>query len=143
MLRPRRLALCLSASLLIAASAAAQVPPNRSGEVRLSATQTYSAMAPPDTAATLVPFEVAAEGRDDDGFDVTAASAFAVVSLLLPDGSEVNSPSAASPGFGFDVLAADSAPVTSGLLTPFFSLSGTHTLIRSPRPRPPALTGSK
>lgn len=136
MLHPRRLALCLSASLLIAASAAAQVPPNQSGEVQLSATQTYSVMAPPNTAATLVPFQVAVEGRDDDGFDVTAASAFAAVSLILPNGTEVNASNAASLGFGFDVLPADSAPVTSGLLTSFFSLGGTHTLIRLPSTAP-------
>jgi hypothetical protein len=136
MLHLRRLALCWSISLLIAVSTAAQVPQNQSGEVQLSATQSYSVLAPPNTAATLIPFNVAVEGRDDEGFDVSVANAGAVVSLILPDGTEVNSINAASLGFGFDVIAADSAPVTSGLFTSFLSLSGTHTLIRLPTTSP-------
>jgi hypothetical protein len=131
MLHLRCLTLCLSTSLLLAFPTAAQVPQSE-GEVNLSATETYAVLAPAITPSTLIPFHVDVEGRDSDGFDVTVANAGAVVSLLLPSGTEVNSLNADSLGFGFDVIPADSEAVTSGLFISFFSLSGTHTLIRLP-----------
>ena len=66
MLHLRHLALSLSTSLFLAVSTAAQGPQNQSGEVQLSATQINFVMAPPSTAATLIPFQVAVEGREDD-----------------------------------------------------------------------------
>jgi hypothetical protein len=135
MLHLRRLALCLSTSFLLALPTAAQVPQNE-GEINLSATETYAVLAPAITPSTLIPFQVDVEGRDSDGFDVTVANAGAIVSLILPGGTEVNSLNADSLGFGFDVIPADSETVTSGLFISFFSLSGTHTTIRLPSTSP-------
>jgi hypothetical protein len=111
MLHLRRLALCLSTSFLLALPTAAQVPQNE-GEINLSATETYAVLAPAITPSTLIPFQVDVEGRDSDGFDVTVANAGAIVSLILPGGTEVNSLNADSLGFGFDVIPADSETVT-------------------------------
>jgi hypothetical protein len=136
MLYLRSLAVCLLAwSFLFAFPTAAQVPQNE-GEVNLSANVTYTVMAPAITASTLIPFQVDVEGRDADGFDVTVGNAGAVVSLILPGGTEITSLNAASLGFSFDVIEADSDEVTSGLFTSFFSLSGTHTVIRLPSTTP-------
>ncbi len=88
--------------------------------------------APAGAASTLIPFHVEVNGRDADGFDVTVSNAAAVVSVILPNGTEVNSSNAASFGFQFEVLAADSDGVTDGLMTSIFSLAGTHTSIRLP-----------
>lgn len=80
----------------------------------------------------MIPFHVEVNGRDTDAFDVTVTNAGAVVSLILPNGMEVNSSNAAAFGFEFAVYAADSTAVTSGLLMSTFSIAGTHTSITLP-----------
>jgi len=135
MLHLRRLAMLLPVFLLLALPAAAQAP-EEDVEDDLSANETYVVVAPPLTSSTLIPFQVAVEGRDDDGFDVTVENSGATVSLILPDSTEVNSLNAASLGYGYEVVASDSEMVTSGLFTSIFSLGGTHTLITLPESAP-------
>jgi hypothetical protein len=106
------------------------------GTTNLSAYETYLVKAPAGVASTLIPFHVEVNGRDADGFDVTVSNAAAVVSVILPNGTEVNISNAASFGFEFETLAADSDAVTSGLMMSNFSLAGTHASIRLPSTSP-------
>src|SRR5215216_4195056 len=74
------------------------------GTTDLSAHETYVVKAPAGVASTLIPFHVEVNGRDADGFDVTVSNAAAVVSVILPNGTEVNISNAASFGFEFETL---------------------------------------
>lgn len=102
------------------------------GTTDLSANESYIVKAPALAASTLIPFHVEVNGRDADGFDVVVSNAGAVVSVILPNGTEVNSSNAASFGFQFEVFADDSSAVTSGLMISTFSVAGTHTSITLP-----------
>jgi hypothetical protein len=102
------------------------------GTTDLSAHETYIIKAPAGVASTLIPFHVEVNGRDADGFDVTVSNAAAVISVILHNNTEVNVSNAASFGFEFEILAADSDAVTSGLMMSNFSLAGTHASIRLP-----------
>jgi hypothetical protein len=102
------------------------------GITDLQANESYIVKAPAGAASTLIPFHVEVNGRDTDGFDVTVTNAGAVVSVILSNGTEVNSSNAACFGFEFAVYAADSTAVTSGLLMSTLSVAGTHTSITLP-----------
>ena len=129
MLRLRYPVIALTLSLFLASSVAAQ---QTEGEIRLTGNEIHVQIAPAATAATLIPFQVEVNGRDDDGFDVTVANAGAIVSLILPGGTEINNLNAAAFGYGWEVMAADSEAVTSGLFISPFSRSGNHTFIGLP-----------
>jgi hypothetical protein len=106
------------------------------GTTDLSAHEISVVKAPAGVASELIPFHVEVNGRDADGFDVTVSNAAAVVSIILPNGTEVNISNAASFGFEFELLAADSDAVTIPLLMSNFSLAGTHASIRLPSTSP-------
>src|ERR1051325_6507275 len=129
MLRFRCLASVIAISFLFGLRVMAQTS---EGTTDLSAHEIYAIKAPAGAASTLIPFHVEVNGRDADGFDVTVSNAAAVVSVILPNGTEVNISTAASFGFDFEILAAASDAVTSGLMLSNFSLAGTHASIRLP-----------
>lgn len=133
MLRFRCLAFVIVIFLFFGLRVMAQ---SNEGTTDLSAHETYLVKAPAGVASTLIPFHVEVNGRDADGFDVTVSNAAAVVSVILPNGTEVNISNAASFGFEFETLAADSDAVTSGLMMSNFSLAGTHASIRLPSTSP-------
>lgn len=128
MLHLRYLAFALAVSLFFGLPGMAQ---SNEDTTDLSSNESYIASAPAGAASTLIPFHVEVNGRDADGFDVVVSNAGAVVSVILPNGTEVNSSNAASFGFQFEVLAANSDAVTGGLMSTF-SIGGTHINIRLP-----------
>src|SRR6266487_1626465 len=81
-------------------------------------------------ATTLVSFQADPAPAGGDVFDVDAFSPSIVVSLILPNTTEVTQANAASLGFGFAVLPDGS---TNGSILVFpFSTPGTHTVITLP-----------
>ncbi|HEX3251331.1 MAG TPA: PPC domain-containing protein, partial [Pyrinomonadaceae bacterium] len=129
MLRLRYQVLALTISLFLISSVAAQ---QNEGDMKLSANEIHVEFAPAATAATLMPFHVEVNGRDDDAFDVFVSNPDAVISLILANGTEINSTNAASFGYAWEAMAADSEAVTNGLFISSFSRYGNHTLIGLP-----------
>src|SRR5262245_5728822 len=122
MMRHRHLTFAITA-LLFASHVAAQ---QSQGDVKLSANEMYVEFSPAAASATLIPFHVEVNGRDTDGFDVAVSNPAAVVSVIMPNGTEIDSANAASFGYEWELMAADSEAVTSGLVISRFSVPGTH-----------------
>src|ERR1044072_5567285 len=102
----------------------------------LSATQTFLTIAPPHTPATLIPFQVAVDGRTGEVFDVVSANSGAIVTLILPNGTEIDSSNAAAFGYTYGVVEETSPAVTDPMLITPLSLPGTHTIIQLPTTAP-------
>ena len=128
MMRYRHLVFAITA-LLFASQVAA---PQSQGDVKLSANEMYVEFAPAASSSTLIAFHVEVNGRDADGFDVAVSNPAAVVSLVTPNATEIDSTNAASFGYEWELVAADSEAVTGGLVISRLSTPGTHTVIRLP-----------
>src|SRR5262245_53695975 len=133
MLRLRHLSL---GAIVLLLTCLTSVPQTQDNIVGLSATQSYMVLASANTPSTLINFQVDVEGRDSEVFDVISASPGAIVTLILPNGTEINSSNAAAFGYIYGVEAEDSEAITDRLLITFMSLSGTHTIIQLPSTAP-------
>ena len=124
--------LSLSVQLLLAPVVLAQDiadEPISPDEVKLSARNVGGVLAPPGTAANFIEFPADPQGGGDL-FDVVAADERAVISLVLPDGTEVTAANAGALGFAYTKAPAGTF---DGLMIPnMLSTRGTHTIIILP-----------
>src|SRR5215208_2389506 len=134
------LLVCLAALSLTARTGSAQVISSQSADVRLSSHYTDGGVAPAGAASTQL--DVPADpGAGGDVFDVVTQYPQAVVTLILPNGTEVGEANAAAQGFSYTVLPegqADPDPEDpEGVDLPsVFSARGTHTLVSLPAGSP-------
>lgn len=92
------------------------------GQIAMSNRVARAVMVEPGSSATVV-FTGDPLPDGGDMFDVASQSAGAVVTLVLPNGTEIGAANAESQGITYSVLAAGST------LPGLFAVGGTHTLI--------------
>ena len=90
---------------------------------------------PASTPATYLNLTVDASANGGDFIDVVSPSAQILISLVLPNGTEVTVGSASTLGFSVWQQTNSSATTTSGIFTPFDVL-GTHTAFILPAGSP-------
>ncbi len=118
--------------LMTASSAGAQTIPFKSGSVALGRESFLSAVATVGVVTTIpVTADPSAAG---DFIDVVTQDPAIVVSLALPNGTQVTAANAASLNFDFQV---DSGGSPDNPAPSIFSLKGTHTLITFPAGQAP------
>ncbi|MGH9901556.1 MAG: hypothetical protein ACRD68_07050, partial [Pyrinomonadaceae bacterium] len=134
MLRLRVLIATLIVHLSLAAVCSAQVIGDATPRVQLTARNSQALIVPANSAASLTPFVADPETNGGDIFHAVSDNAGAAVSLILPDGTEIDAANAASRGFTHAVIpdgAFLDATLPSLLATP-----GTHTVISLPANAP-------
>ncbi len=128
LIRKPVMALVLTLALLV--SAAAQTPVRTGGPSQLTR-DVRSVLVQPGVPSTLMPFTVDPASGGGDRFHIISTNANAVVTLILPSGTEVTSGNAQSLGFSYEVAPADASEPDSSIPTPLLN-PGTQTLIGLP-----------
>lgn len=85
---------------------------------------------PAGSPAVLIPFVADPSAAGGDVFDTMCSDPAAIVTLILPNGTEVSVANAESLGFFYTVIQ-DGSFARSQILSPF-SMPGTHTIIKLP-----------
>ncbi|HEV7398512.1 MAG TPA: Calx-beta domain-containing protein [Pyrinomonadaceae bacterium] len=116
--------------LLVASVSRAQIIRNQTPEVSLSAHESHAITAPGGATASLIPFSVGSQGSTGDIFDVNSQNAAAIVTLVLPNGLEINATNAVAMGFTYEVVPNGS--FANSFFLNFLSSAGTHTMIQLP-----------
>lgn len=112
---------------------AAQTPPPQTGGLAAQSRDVRTALIPPGTASTLLPFVVDPSGQGGDLFHIISSEPGAIVMLILPNGTEVNSGNAAALGYQYDVVpASDPTLNTDSPSSPFVN-PNTQTSIALPQ----------
>lgn len=131
MLRARYAFTTIMMSLVLLCSAPAQTLPI--GAVAAQSRDVRTALIPPGTASTLLPFIVDTSGQGEDLFHVISTDPNTVVTLILPNGTEVNSGNAVGLGYSYDVIPAVTPSVRTDSPPSPFTNPGTQTLITLPQ----------
>lgn len=141
MLRPRITVMCVWV-LLFASTAFAQSTgsltdgiPLTANDVHLSARDVRGVFAQPGSASNLVVFTADPSSSGGDVFDVITSDARVRVSLVLPDGREINAATANASGFSYSII--EDGGFSDAMIPSFLSNRGTHTLIVLPPSSPP------
>lgn len=113
----------------------AQTPP--AGEVALQSRDVRPVAIQPGTASTLISFVVETGGDGGDVFQVISTDPGIIITLILPNGTEVNSSNASNLGYNYSVTpASDPDALTHSPPSPFLG-AGTHTVIELPQSASP------
>ena len=110
-----------------ASIAAAQIVIDPSPQAELT-NRTSQAITAPAGATSLIPFTADPTASGGDLFDVISSNPGVVITLLLPNNTEITSANAASQGFVYTVIP-DGTFSNSLIPTPL-AASGTHTVIQ-------------
>ena len=126
----RRILLILAWLLVPGSPVSAQIVTDPAPVAQLGNWDSRAVTAPAGAPTTLVPFTVDPSLTGQDVLDVAASDPAAVITLRLPDGTEIGAANAAARGFSYSVLAAGS--FANSMLPSSFQTPGTHTLIVFP-----------
>ncbi len=108
----------------------------QNGGLAAQARDVRSALIQPGTASTLLPFVVDPSGQGGDLFQILSSEPGAIVTLILPNGTEVSSSNAASLGYQYDVIPAINPNLNADTPPSPFSNPSTQTLITLPQTVP-------
>lgn len=124
------------ALMFILSSIALAQTPAISGGMAAEQRDVRSALISPGTASTLLPFVVDPSGQGGDQFHVISTDPVAIVTLLLPNGTEINASNAASFGYGYTLIAAAPPGANNDSIPSPYSNPGTQTIIDLPQTPP-------
>jgi hypothetical protein len=134
--------IALSATFYLSAVAlSAQVGPFPSTSVSLDAINQQVVTVPAGANPTIFNITVDPKPTGQDVLDAIVGDPSVVISLILPNGSEVTASNAAANGFTFNSYTSDGG-TSMDALSPFL-LAGAHTTIQFPTPAPPGVYGVK
>lgn len=121
---------CLIVILALATVCSAQLITSERVEVTLSNRDVRALLAPPHTASSFIDLTLDPSAAGGDVVTVVSDPPGAIISLVLPNGVEVNASNFESHGFGHLLIPATEA--RNSPVPTIFSLLGTHTLFVLP-----------
>ncbi len=116
------------------------VPRSSTDEVPLSYADAKMVAVPAGPVPTLLPLQIDPSSSGDDLIDVIIGNPQIRITLLLPNGSEVNAANAAGLGFDFTTLQVSAG---GQLEASIFGVAGYHVLVTFPPSQQPGLYNIK
>lgn len=129
--------LSLPIVLMFGSVSAAQIVIDPTPNVQVTNRDTRAVTAPGGSRSTLIPFTVDPSVGGGDAFDVAVSNPAAVVTLILPDDTEVGASNADALGFVYTIIPEQTFDNT--IIPSLLAVRGTHALIRIP---PSSLSGT-
>ncbi len=126
----RSILILCTALQLLATTAYSQIAQRTNPKVTLAARDSRALAVAPGSANNLIAFSADPQNGARDMFHVISQETGLVITLIKPDGSEINATNATQQGFGYSVV--NGSEYLNNPVLPAFSTPGTHTLFLLP-----------